>query len=442
MDNSTPKNLNKPSPAFTNSTSVSPMAAAKNTSASYSSKSSSSDSKMSKAKLTRDQKISRGFLNCIGKHLGCSFLQQNPRQIPQQQLQHYIYNSQDDLPSSSTDSFSLSYERGSHTGFHLTGSSIDLTCSDLNDFTQQPKTTQKHHQQQFQHASRNTLSSSACSGSSYSPAFCSFDVDCLVDIYNGVDDDNDDDDDDEDGAADACASLKMYHCQEHNTSDNNVAHSCSSGNNTDTNSSDEDDECSTHEECCEQKQKRKNMKHESQQQQHDHQQKQNNASHRRLHLSRLSIASSVTRMLSHFASSSSMRSLSCSSTPLRCFKDAKPKEADDAIVHLNDRNENEANHSYNKHKKHSLPNTSSSSASSSSGSRSSSSGSSSSGSGSLGNAKNNNNNTHSSSVNGKKKEKKQQSILRPPVHYVYMKGMSGLYSRVPRYNVCSPYAMH
>lgn len=430
MDNLTPQKLNKPTTSSSSSTSNSSVFVAKNTTAlpvhvahksvSYSSTSSSSDSKMSKTKLTRDQKTTRGFLNCIGKHLGCPFLQQNSRHLPQQQLQRYIYNSQDDLPSSSTDSFSLSYERGSHTGFHLTGSSIDLTCGDLNDFAPQSK-TQKYHQQ---HASHNTLSSSAYSGSSCSPAFCSFDVDCLVDIYNG--------DVDADGEEDVSISLKMYQQQQqHNSSNNNVAHSCSSGHNTDTNSSDDDDECSTHEECCEQKQKRKCLKHEAQQhhqqthQQHHDQQKEHTTTHKRLHLSRLSIASSVTRMLNHFASSTSMRSLSCSSTPLRCFKDAKPKEADDAASHLNARNKNE-------HKKHSLPNTSSSSASSS-GSRSSSSGSSSSGGGG---------GKSSNSVSAKKKEKKQQSILRPPVHYVYTKGMSGLYSRVPRYTVCSPYAMH
>lgn len=430
MDNLTPQKLNKPTTSSSSSTSNSSVFDTKNTTASpvhnghksvsYSSTSSSSDSKMSKTKLTRDQKTTGGFLNCIGKHLGCPFLQQNPRHLPQQQLQRYVYNSQDDLPSSSTDSFSLSYERGSHTGYHLTGSSIDLTCTDLNEFVPQAK-TQKYHQQ---HASRNTLSSSAYSGSSCSPAFCSFDVDCLVDIYNGdVDADRDED---------VSISLKMYQQQQqHNTANNNVAHSCSSGHDTDTNSSDEDDECSTHEECCEQKQKRKCLKHEAQQhhqqthQQRNDQQKEHTATHKRLHLSRLSIASSVTRMLNHFASSTSMRSLSCSSTPLRCFKDAKPKEADDAAVHLNVRNKND-------YKKHSLPNTLSSSASSS-GSRSSSSGSSSSSSGG---------GKSSNSVNGKKKEKKQQSILRPPVHYVYMKGMSGLYSRVPRYTVCSPYAMH
>ncbi|XP_018785711.1 PREDICTED: uncharacterized protein DDB_G0271670 [Bactrocera latifrons] len=432
MDNLTPQKFNKPTTSSSSSTSNSSVFVAKNTTASpvhvghksvsYSSTSSSSDSKMSKTKLTRDQKTTRGFLNCIGKHLGCHFLQQNPRHLPQQQLQRYIYNSQDDLPSSSTDSFSLSYERGSHTGFHLTGSSIDLTCGDLNDYATQPK-TQKHHQQ---HASHNTLSSSAYSGSSCSPAFCSFDVDCLVDIYNA--------DGDADGEEEVSVSLNMYHKQQqqqqqhNNHTNNNVAHSCSSGHNTDTNSSDDDDECSTHEECCEQKQKRKCLKHEApaHQQRHEQQQKEHPATHKRLHLSRLSIASSVTRMLNHFTSSTSMRSLSCSSTPLRCFKDAKPKEADDAAGHLNARN---AKH---EHKKHSLPNTSSSSASSS-GSRSSSSGSSSSGGGG---------GKSSNSASGKKKDKKQQSILRPPVHYVYMKGMSGLYSRVPRYTVCSPYAMH
>ncbi|XP_036337397.1 LIM domain-containing protein A [Rhagoletis pomonella] len=430
MDNSTPQNCsNQQTTCCSKSAAVS---TSKNTTSSpihddhkpssySSSASSSSDSKMPKFKTARDLKTSRGFLSCIGKHLGCPFLQQTSRQAAQQQRHPYIYNSQDDLPSSSTDSFSLSYERASHLGFHLTGSNIDLTHRAADNLAHQSSVQPKQHthrQQHSQHASRNTLSSSAYSGSSYSPAFCSFDVDCLVDAYNGDGDDE----------ADVCASLKMYHHQ-HHQSDAHVAHSCSSSeHNTDTNSSDEDDECSTHEECCEQQQKRKNkheqLQHHQQQhhhQQHQHQQKQSTSTHRRLHLSRLSIASSVTRMLNHFASSTSMRSLSCSSTPLRCFKDAKPKEADD-VVHLNGRNKNEA-------KKHSLPNTLSAS---SSGSRSSSSGNSSSGSGS----------GSGSGANGKKKEKKQQSILRPPVHYVYMKGMSGLYSRVPRYTVCSPYAMH
>ncbi|XP_064543393.1 Krueppel-like factor luna [Drosophila montana] len=106
-----------------------------------------------------------------------------------------------------------------------------------------------------------------------------------------------------------------------------------------------------------------------------------------LHLSRISISSSVSRMLQHFSTSAattataSLRSLSCSSTPRRQRK---------------------------------VSNSSSNSSNSSSS---------------------------SSSSKSSKKDKKQQSILRPPVQYVYMKGMSGLYSRVPSYAVCCPYTL-
>ncbi|XP_054734076.1 dual specificity protein kinase splB [Anastrepha obliqua] len=422
MDNLTPKKHNTQSTTPLKSTPVTSMSTPKTTPPSphhvdnkLSAESSTTDSKTPKVKSTCDLKTTRRFLSCIGKHLGCSFLQQNPRHLPQKQLHSYVYNSQDDLPSSSTDSFSLSYERGSRIGFHLTGSNIDLSYSGADNLVQESKNQKQrnHHQQQSQHASRYTLSSSAYSGLSYSPAFCPFDVDCLGDAYNGDGDDE----------ADVCSSFKMY--RQHHSSDVNVAHSFSSGQNSDTNSSDEDDENSNHNERCEQQQKRKCTREHHQQ--HHGQQKQS-SSHRRLHLSRMSIASSVTRMLSHFISSPSMRSLSCSSTPLRCFKDVKPKETDD-VVNLNDKN-----------KKHSLPEMLSSSSSRSSGNSSSGDGNASASSNSSSSSKNNNNRNGSSS--SKKKEKKQQSILRPPVHYVYMKGMSGLYSRVPRYTVCSPYAMH
>ncbi|XP_067612748.1 transcription factor kayak [Eurosta solidaginis] len=426
--------------------------------ASYASDCPLSHIKSSKSKTSRDQKASRSFFNCIGKHLGCHFLQHNTRQTSssqqkqqqQQQIQqNYMYNSQDDLPSSSTDSFSLSYERGSQTGFHLTGSNIDLT--------------NYHKPHHSQHTSRNTLSSTALSDSlTYSPAFCSFDVDCLIDIYNG-DDEGDDVD----------FSHKVYQQHQHHASDANVAHSCNNfGHNTDcTNSSsdeaeDDADACSLDEgECCKQQKQKQKLQlqqqqhkikkhdlkqHQRRQQQHVEQKQQNltatttaTTTHKRIHLSRLSIASSVTRMLNHLASSTSMRSLSCSSTPLRCFKDAKPKECDDVTEHLNGGGRKKCHNT----KKHSLPNTLSlsSSSSSSNDSRSSSSGSnSSSGSGCSGSGSgcNSSKSSTASTSNKAKKEKKQQSILRPPVHYVYMKGMSGLYSRVPRYTVCSPYAMH
>ncbi|EDW68532.2 uncharacterized protein Dvir_GJ12650 [Drosophila virilis] len=109
---------------------------------------------------------------------------------------------------------------------------------------------------------------------------------------------------------------------------------------------------------------------------------------------------SVSRMLQHFSTSAattataSLRSLSCSSTPRR------------------QRNVS----SLMRGKKSLMPNNSSNSNSSSSS-------------------------TSSSSSKSSKKDKKQQSILRPPVQYVYMKGMSGLYSRVPSYAVCCPYTL-
>ncbi|KAM8710943.1 hypothetical protein ACLKA7_017558 [Drosophila subpalustris] len=118
---------------------------------------------------------------------------------------------------------------------------------------------------------------------------------------------------------------------------------------------------------------------------------------------RSGLSSSVSRILQHFsASTASLRSLSCSSTPLRQLKTPMTKKS---LTAHNNRSQSSSNNSS------SNSNSSSSSCS-------------------------NNSNSNSSNSSSAKKDKKQQSILRPPVQYVYMKGMSGLYSRVPSYAVC------
>jgi len=147
-----------------------------------------------------------------------------------------------------------------------------------------------------------------------------------------------------------------------------------------------------------------------------------------LHLSRISISSSVSRMLHHFSASAattataSLRSLSCSSTPLRQLRTSHRDVVSSTVMtkkSLAAHNSNNSSSSSCSHS-HSHSNSSGSSSNNSSGNTSRS----------------------GSSSKSSKKDKKQQSILRPPVQYVYMKGMSGLYSRVPSYAVCCPYTLH
>ncbi|XP_016968852.2 uncharacterized protein LOC108036952 [Drosophila rhopaloa] len=262
---------------------------------------------------------SRSLLQLLSRHLGRHFHHQN-------QQNETVYSSQDDIRSSSTDSFSLSYERGSHE-CPINGSSLDL-----------------------EHTSR-TSSASACSR--YSPGLDYYDQQGHIYV---------------EAVYRPGSAMEQLHPQLHFEEDTSEEGS--------SNEAEDEVELGNDE--------NENSKPRSA--------SAASAKSPRLHLSRISISSSVSRMLQHFSSptgNASMRSLSCSSTPLR-----QPKKS------LSPNNSN----------------------SSSSSSHSASS-------------------SKSSGAPAAKKDKKQQSILRPPVQYVYMKGMSGLYSRVPSYAVCYPYTL-
>ncbi|XP_017080324.1 uncharacterized protein LOC108114081 [Drosophila eugracilis] len=262
---------------------------------------------------------SRSLLQLLSRHLGRHFHHQNHHNDT-------VYSSQDDIRSSSTDSFSLSYERGSHE-CPINGSSLDL-----------------------EHTSR-TSSASACSR--YSPGLDYYDQQGHIYV---------------EAVYRPGSAMEQLHPQLHFEEDTSEEGS--------SNEAEDEVELGNDE--------NENSKPRSA--------SAASAKSPGLHLSRISISSSVSRMLQHFSSPTgnvSMRSLSCSSTPLR-----QPKKS------LSPNNSN------------------SSSSSSHSGSSSKSSG-----------------------APASKKDKKQQSILRPPVQYVYMKGMSGLYSRVPSYAVCYPYTL-
>ncbi|KAH8295697.1 hypothetical protein KR018_004486 [Drosophila ironensis] len=268
---------------------------------------------------------SRSLLQLLSKHLGRHFHHQH-------HLNETVYSSQDDIRSSSTDSFSLSYERGSQE-CPINGSNLDL-----------------------EHTSR-TSSASACSR--YSPGLDFYDQQGHIYV---------------DAVYRPGSAMEQLHPQLQFEED------CSEGSSNEAEDEGADE--------------------------NDNGNRNGNGNKPRsssaasatkssgLHLSRISISSSVSRMLQHFASptggNASLRSLSCTSTPLR-----QPKKS------LSPNNSN-----------------SSSSSSHSGSSKSCRSGG-----------------------PASKKEKKQQSILRPPVQYVYMKGMSGLYSRVPSYAVCYPYTL-
>lgn len=263
---------------------------------------------------------SRSLLQLLSKHLGRHFHHQH-------HLNETVYSSQDDIRSSSTDSFSLSYERGSHE-CPINGSSLDL-----------------------EHTSR-TSSASACSR--YSPGLDFYDQQGHIYV---------------DAVYRPGSAMEQLHPQLQFEEDSSEG-SCNEGEDEGTDENENENN------------KPRSASAAS---------AAGSAKSSGLHLSRISISSSVSRMLQHFSSptgNSSLRSLSCSSTPLR-----QPKKS------LSPHNSN----------------------SSSSSSHSSSS--------------------KSCGAPASKKEKKQQSILRPPVQYVYMKGMSGLYSRVPSYAVCYPYTL-
>ncbi|KAH8392037.1 hypothetical protein KR200_006738 [Drosophila serrata] len=271
---------------------------------------------------------SRSLLQLLSKHLGKHFHHQHQNET--------VYSSQDDIRSSSTDSFSLSYERGSHE-CPINGSSLDL-----------------------EHTSR-TSSGSACSR--YSPGLDFYDQQGHIYV---------------EAVYRPGSAMEQMHPQLHFEEDSSEGEGEGEGSG---NEAEDEVDLGTDE--------NENSKPRSASSASA------SAKSSGLHLSRISISSSVSRMLQHFSSptgNASMRSLSCSSTPLR-----QPKKS------LSPNNSN----------------------SSSSSSRSGSSSKSSSGGGGP----------------ASKKEKKQQSILRPPVQYVSLKGMSGLYSRVPSYAVCYPYTL-
>ncbi|XP_016965125.1 uncharacterized protein LOC108034696 [Drosophila biarmipes] len=265
---------------------------------------------------------SRSLLQLLSRHLGRHFHHQNHQNDT-------VYSSQDDIRSSSTDSFSLSYERASHEHeCPINGSSLDL-----------------------EHTSR-TSSASACSR--YSPGLDYYDQQGHIYV---------------EAVYRPGSAMEQLHPQLHFEEDTSEEGS----------SNEAEDEVE--------------LGHDENENSKPRSASAASAKSSGLHLSRISISSSVSRMLQHFSSptgNASMRSLSCSSTPLR-----QPKKS------LSPNNSN------------------SSSSSSHSGSSSKS----------------------SSGAPASKKEKKQQSILRPPVQYVSMKGMSGLYSRVPSYAVCYPYTL-
>ncbi|KMY99976.1 uncharacterized protein Dsimw501_GD12502 [Drosophila simulans] len=254
---------------------------------------------------------SRSLLQLLSRHLGRHFHHQN-------QQNDTVYSSQDDIRSSSTDSFSLSYER-------INGSSLDL-----------------------EHTSR-TSSGSACSR--YSPGLDYYDQQGHIYV---------------EAVYRPGSAMEQLHPQLHFEEDTSEEGS----------SNEAEDEVE--------------LRHDENENSKPRSASAASAKSSGLHLSRISISSSVSRILHHFSSptgNASMRSLSCSSTPLR-----QPKKS-------------------------LSPNNSNNSSSSSSSSKS------------------------SRAPASKKEDKKQQSILRPPVQYVYMKGMSGLYSRVPSYAVCYPYTL-
>ncbi|XP_065362262.1 mucin-21 [Calliphora vicina] len=320
---------------------------------------------------------SRSFLHCLSKHLGRHFIHHHPHHhTVHQNGQTIVYNSQEELRSSSTDSFSLSYERNSRLDGMQQNNSNGTGTSSF-DISSEERTSR-------------ASSTSACSR--FSPE--------QEDMENGGN--------------------KIYNNKQHHIYISTTIYrpssslDCHDDLEEDYSESDSGNSSSDETEANNLQQNQENIYN-----QNDNNSKSKSSpasventpsstlttsAAKGLHLSRISITSSVRSIFQHISSvsASSTRSLSCSSTPLKRVWDSKCKKSNSSPA-------------------------SSSSASNSGKSNKSSTRSSAS------------NSSSSNSSSSKKTEKKQQSILRPPVNYVYMKGMSGLYSRVPRYSVCCPY---
>ncbi|XP_023178651.1 rho GTPase-activating protein gacF [Drosophila hydei] len=298
---------------------------------------------------SRGQKLSRSrsLLQLLSRHLGRHFQHHHHHQ-----QNDTVYSSQDDIRSSSTDSFSLSGSRNECLEVLNGGSSLDL---------------------------ENT---SRTSSASYSPGLEFYDNNTHIYVETVY------------RPGSAMEQLHPHHYDD----------SSSSGADDDENEHEDE-----HEQQHQQHQQQRQREHVDENENLDQLKPQprsassaSTGNKAGLHLSRISISSSVSRMLQHFSTSAattataSLRSLSCSSTPLRQRDVSSLMRAKKLLTSSNSRN-------------------------SSSNSSSSSS---------------------NSAKKSAKKDKKQQSILRPPVQYVYMKGMSGLYSRVPSYAACCPYTLH
>uniref|UniRef100_A0A1B0A6J4 DUF4797 domain-containing protein n=1 Tax=Glossina pallidipes TaxID=7398 RepID=A0A1B0A6J4_GLOPL len=330
--------------------------------------SSTTDIKKCRTDIRLSGNRSRSFLHCLSKHLGRHFLHHTSHHHHHHTMHHngqtIVYNSQEDLRSSSTDSFSLSYERNSHLDCvaHLNGgigseggggSNLDLSSAERTS---------------------RTSSGSACSrfspetedlDNSTSYRYSQRHIYLDTSLYRHS---------------------STFNCQ-------NAEDDLSEADSGNSSSDENDDEA--------QNNKIKGNQKESPSISVSPCCPLTNSSAKGLHLSRISITSSVRSMFQHITSASaaaSSRSLSCSSTPLKRVWESKCKKTNSA-----------SSNSSNSNKKSSTS------------------------------IKANSNSNSNNNSNNKKPEKKQQSILRPPISYVYMKGMSGLYSRVPRYTVCCPY---
>ncbi|KAM7358941.1 uncharacterized protein ACRADG_003730 [Cochliomyia hominivorax] len=323
---------------------------------------------------------SRSFLHCLSKHLGRHFIHHHPHHhTVQQNGQMIVYNSQEELRSSSTDSFSLSYERNSR---------LDGLLQQQQEQNHSNGTGTSSFDISSEERTSRASSTSACSR--FSPEQEEME-NAGHKLYNGI--------------------TKQHHiyisttiyrptssldC--HDDLEEDFSESEDSGN-----SSSDENEVQNQENIYHENVNNNKSKSTPTSQTNTPVCNLSTSSSKGLHLSRISITSSVRSIFQHISSvsASSTRSLSCSSTPLKRVWDAKCKKSNSSPA-----------------------STTSNSKSNKSSTRSSNSNSSAS-------------NTSASS--SKKPEKKQQSILRPPINYVYMKGMSGLYSRVPRYSVCCPY---
>ncbi|XP_017864376.1 PREDICTED: serum factor response D [Drosophila arizonae] len=299
---------------------------------------------------SRGQKLSRSrsLLQLLSRHLGRHFQHHHHHQ-----QNDTVYSSQDDIRSSSTDSFSLSGSRNECLEVLNGGSSLDL---------------------------ENT---SRTSSASFSPGMEFYDNNAHIYVETVY------------RPGSAMEQLHPHHYDD----------SSSSGADDDEHEDEHEHEHEhEHEPQQQQKRQREQDENENLNQLKPQPRSASSASTGNkagLHLSRISISSSVSRMLQHFSTSAattataSLRSLSCSSTPLRQRDVSSLMRAKKLLTPRNSSNSSSSNSS-----------------------------------------------SSSSTKKSAKKDKKQQSILRPPVQYVYMKGMSGLYSRVPSYAACCPYTLH